>query len=105
MRVFVFHLPDINEFLAHVSVIRVSNNKIDGLSHNKIDGNGIIMEIDKAKFGRRKYCRRLITGQWLFGGVEHHTKKYVRYIPIPSRKAEVLLPLISTKHCFWINNL
>lgn len=64
---------------------------------NKIGGNGVIVEIDEAKFGRRKYNRgRLITGQWLFAGVERHTKKMF-IIPVPSRKAEVLLPLIE-KH-------
>jgi len=37
----------------------------------QIGGNGLIVEIDEAKFGRRKYNRRrLITGQWLFGGIE-----------------------------------
>lgn len=45
---------------------------------NKIDGNGIIVEKDEAKFGRRKYNHgRLITGQWFFGDVERHTKKNV----------------------------
>jgi transposase-like protein len=68
----------------------------DSLMRNKtqIGGNGIIVEIDEAKFGRRKYNRgRLITGQWVFGGVERQTKKMF-VIPVPSRKAEVLLPLI-----------
>jgi len=37
----------------------------------QIGGNGLIVEIDEAKFGRRKYNRgRLITGQWLLGGIE-----------------------------------
>lgn len=61
---------------------------------HQIGGNGIIVEIDEAKFGRRKYNRgRLITGQWLFGGIERHTKKMF-VIPVPSRKSDVLLPLI-----------
>lgn len=60
----------------------------------QIGGNGIIVEIDEAKFGRRKYNRgRLITGQWLFGGIERRSKK-IFVLPIPSRKTEVLLPLI-----------
>lgn len=63
-------------------------------NENKIGGNGIIVEIDEAKFGRRKYNRgRLITGQWLFGGIERRTKKMF-VVPVPSRKADVLLPLI-----------
>ncbi|EFN64067.1 Uncharacterized transposase-like protein HI1328.1, partial [Camponotus floridanus] len=60
----------------------------------QIGGKGIVVEIDEAKFGRRKYNRgRLITGQWIFGGVERNTKKMF-IIPVPSRKAEVLQPLI-----------
>ena len=47
----------------------------------QIGGDGIIVEIDEAKFGRRKYNRgRLITGQWLFGGIERRTKKCSFYL-------------------------
>jgi transposase-like protein len=66
------------------------------LMHNQsqIGGDGIIVEIDEAKFGRRKYHRgRLITGQWLFGGIERHSKKMF-VVPVVSRQAEILLPLI-----------
>ncbi|XP_046145871.1 uncharacterized protein LOC123989214 [Osmia bicornis bicornis] len=63
---------------------------------NPIGGNGIIVEIDEAKFGRRKYHRgRLITGQWLFGGIQRGTKNTF-IVPVVSRSAEVLLPLIET---------
>lgn len=66
------------------------------LMHNQkqIGGDGIIVEIDEAKFGRRKYHRgRLITGQWLFDGIQRDTKKMF-VVPVISRKAEILLPLI-----------
>lgn len=68
------------------------------MHHQKqIGGDGIIVEIDEAKFGRRKYNRgRLITGQWLFGGIERGTKK-IFILPVVSRKAEVLIPIIK-KH-------
>ncbi|XP_029053136.1 uncharacterized protein LOC114880853 isoform X2 [Osmia bicornis bicornis] len=60
---------------------------------NPIGGNGIIVEIDEA-FGRRKYHRgRLITGQWLFGGIQRGTKNMF-VVPVVSRSAEVLLLLI-----------
>jgi len=60
----------------------------------QIGGNGLIVEIDEAKFGRQKYNRgRLITGQWLFGGIERTIKK-IFVLPVPCRKTEVLLPLI-----------
>lgn len=49
-------------------------------NHKQIGGNNIIVEIDEAKFGRRKYHRgRLITGQWLFGGIERGTKSCSLY--------------------------
>jgi len=61
---------------------------------SQIDGNGLIVEIDEAKFGRQKYnCGRLINGQWLFGSIERTTKK-IFVLPVPYRKTEVLLPLI-----------
>lgn len=61
---------------------------------NPIGGNGIIVEIDEAKFGRRKYHRRrLITGQWVFGGIQRGTKNMF-VVPVVSRSAEVLLSLI-----------
>lgn len=63
-------------------------------NQNKIGGNRVIVEIDEAKFGRRKYHRgRLITGQWLFGDVQCNTKKMF-VVLILSCKAEVLLSLI-----------
>ncbi|EFN82992.1 Uncharacterized transposase-like protein HI1328.1, partial [Harpegnathos saltator] len=65
-------------------------------SYNFITSYGLIIEIDEDKFGSRKYNRkRLITGQWLFGRmfVERHTKKMF-VVPVVSRKAEILLPLI-----------
>ena len=37
----------------------------------KIGGENVVVEIDEAKFGRRKYNRGRITeGKWIFGGRE-----------------------------------
>ncbi|KMQ87177.1 putative transposase-like protein [Lasius niger] len=46
-------------------------------SHSeKIGGEGIIVKIDEAKIGKRKYNRgRLIDGKWIFGGFERNSKK------------------------------
>lgn len=44
-------------------------------SVEKIGGPGIIVEIDEAKFGKRKYNRgRIISREWVFGGIERGTK-------------------------------
>nr|XP_034193073.1 uncharacterized protein LOC117610143 [Osmia lignaria] len=60
---------------------------------NQIGGDVIVVEIDEAKFGRQKYNRgRVIQGQWIFGAIERHSKKFF-VVPIASRKSEVLLPL------------
>ena len=41
----------------------------------KIGGVGKIVELDEAKFSKRKYNRgRVIEGKWVFGGFERETK-------------------------------
>lgn len=60
----------------------------------KIGGIDKIVEIDEAKVGRRKYHKgRLITGQWVFGGIERESKK-IFIIPVEDRKSETLIPII-----------
>ena len=59
----------------------------------QIGGNGV--EIDKSKFGKRKYhCRHKVEGQWVFGGREKYKKHKIFMIPVHNRKASTLLPLI-----------
>lgn len=60
----------------------------------KIGGPGTIVEIDKAKFGKRKYNRgRPREGKWVIGGIERGTEKMFLQI-VPSRDAVTLLPII-----------
>ena len=60
----------------------------------KLGGPGKIVEIDEAKFGRRKYnVGRLIEGQWILGGVERGSKKAF-YVPVQKRDAETLIECI-----------
>ncbi|RLU25466.1 hypothetical protein DMN91_001622 [Ooceraea biroi] len=66
------------------------------LLHNEeqIGGPNVVVEIDEAKFGRRKYHRgRLITGQWLFGGVERHTGRFF-VVPVKQRSSQILIPIV-----------
>ena len=61
-----------------------------------LGGPGVIVEIDEAKFGKRKYHRgNYRAGMWVLGGVDRNTNQCF-LIPCPNnrRGAEVLLPLI-----------
>ncbi|XP_011139124.1 uncharacterized protein LOC105182989 isoform X1 [Harpegnathos saltator] len=63
-------------------------------SSKPLGGPGIIVEIDEAKFGRRKYYKgRLITGHWLFGSVERDSDRLL-VVSIPDRTAAILVPII-----------
>ena len=46
--------------------------------HTCIGGEGIIVEVDEAKFGKRKYYRgHRVEGSWIIGGVERTEEKKV----------------------------
>lgn len=60
----------------------------------KIGGPNRIVEIDEAKFGKRKYHRgRVIDGQWFFGGFERESHEMF-VIAVPNRSSETLLHAI-----------
>lgn len=59
-----------------------------------VGGPGCIVEIDEAKFGKRKYNRgRVVEGQWVFGGICRETKDCF-FVAVQDRTAETLLALI-----------
>ena len=62
----------------------------------KIGGPGRIVEIDEAKFGKRKYQRgRIVQGSWILGGVERHSNKcFLAICPFNRRNESTLLPII-----------
>ncbi|KAJ8047409.1 hypothetical protein HOLleu_06398 [Holothuria leucospilota] len=60
-----------------------------------IGGPGIEVEIDEAKFGKRKYHRgRMQVGQWVFGGRQKDNRTKIFMVPVASRDEETLLTLI-----------
>ena len=60
-----------------------------------IGGNGIEVEIDESKFGKRKYHRgHRVEGQWVFSGREKYNKQKIFMVPVDNRKASTLLPLL-----------
>lgn len=59
-----------------------------------VGGPGEIVEIDEAKFGRRKHnVGRVVEGQWVFGGVDRRTGDFF-LIPVERRDAATLIPII-----------
>ena len=61
----------------------------------QIGGNGVEVEIDESKFGKRKYYRgHRVEGQWVFGGREKYDKSRIFMIPVHNRKQSTLLPII-----------
>ncbi|XP_066152494.1 uncharacterized protein [Euwallacea fornicatus] len=65
----------------------------------KIGGVGKIVEIDEAKFGKRKFNRgRRIQGKLISGGFERDTKR-VFLVPVENRTSQTLLQIIKE----WIH--
>ena len=61
-----------------------------------LGGPGVIVEIDEAKFGKRKYNKGAYReGMWVLGGVDRNTSNCF-LVPCPGNKrtADVLLPII-----------
>jgi hypothetical protein len=63
-----------------------------------IGGEGIIVEVDEAKFGKRKYNRgHRVEGVWVLGGVEKTPERRCFFIKVPNRTEDTLIDHIS-KH-------
>ena len=62
----------------------------------KLGGPGKEVQIDEAKFGKRKYNRgRIVPGSWVLGGVESDTDKcFLALCPNNRRSEATLLPII-----------
>lgn len=61
-----------------------------------VGGQGIVVEVDECKLGKRKYDRgHPVEGVWVLGGVEKTPERRVFLIPVPDRSAETLLNILS----------
>lgn len=67
------------------------------LEDNMIGGEGIIVELDESKLGKRKYHRgHHVEGVWIFGGVERTPQRDTFFVAVENRNAETLLEIIRT---------
>ena len=67
---------------------------VENVKPRKIGGPGLTVEIDEAKFGKRKYNRgRVVDGNWVFGGICRETKS-IFLVKVEKRDKETLIPLI-----------
>lgn len=67
--------------------------------YTKIGGPLTVVEIDEAKFGKRKFNRGLrVKGQWVFGGVERNSNKSF-LVPVESRDSTPYLNSFESGYC------
>lgn len=64
----------------------------------RIGGEGTTVEVDEAKFGKRKYHRgRHVEGVWVFGAIQRETETTTRRMfmcTVPDRTAATLIEII-----------
>jgi hypothetical protein len=59
-----------------------------------IQGEGVVVEIDESKFGKRKYHKgRQVEGQWVFGGIDRESNKCF-FVTVEDRSQRTLLQSI-----------
>ena len=64
-----------------------------------LGGQGVVVEVDESKFGKRKYNRgSRRDGNWVLGMLERGRTDRCHFIPLPGnrRDAATLIPLITT---------
>ncbi|CAG2189290.1 unnamed protein product [Mytilus edulis] len=67
---------------------------VENIKPQKIGGPGLIVEIDEAKFGKRKYNRgRVVDGNWVLGGICRETKE-IFLMKVDKRDKDTLIPII-----------
>ena len=68
---------------------------LEDRNYSQIGGEGIIVEIDESKFGKRKYHKgKKVEGVWVFGGCERGNCQNSFFQVVENRSTEVLEALI-----------
>ena len=63
--------------------------------HQKIGGEGVIVEIDESKFGKRKYFKgHHVEGVWVVGAVERTAEKKIFATTVTSRDKDTIKSII-----------
>lgn len=76
---------------AWTSYIRQACGDMIDYEHVKVGGEGIIVEVDETKLGKRKYHRgHRVEGVWVLVGVERTVDKKIFCIELPDRTAKTL---------------
>jgi transposase-like protein len=61
-----------------------------------IGGQGVVVEVDESKFGKRKYHRgHHVEGVWVIGGVERTNERLIFAEVVDRRDAQTLIDVIS----------
>ena len=62
----------------------------------KIGGEGVVVEVDESKFGKRKYNRgHHIEGAWVIGGIERTSSSKFFVLVIEKRNSETIAGILS----------
>ena len=65
------------------------------INSEKIGGEGIIIEVDESKFGKRKYNKgHKVDGVWVIGGVERTPERRFFAEPVKDRSAVILIDFL-----------
>jgi len=89
-------ISDIYSLCREVCALKIMKDSHEG---DKLGGPGTIVEIDEAKFGKRKYNRgRMMKGVWIFGAIQRIEQEGDQYkmkaCVVGDRTADTLLGLI-----------
>jgi transposase-like protein len=61
----------------------------------QIGGEGVVVEVDESKFGKRKYYRgRRVEGAWVIGGVERTPERRIFLVDVDNRNRNTLADIL-----------